>query len=66
LSDAPEAEIVEALRAALQDQARVILYVNGLQLHGAVARLEGSSVELREGAERVVARLDRIDAVRRS
>lgn len=57
--------IREALHASQQDQVRVVLCVRGLQMAGVVARLEEECVELRDGAERVVVRLERIDAVRR-
>ncbi len=57
--------VEEVLRAALQDQVPLTVFVAGAQLKGVVARLEGGIVDLREGAERTTVRIDRIDAVRR-
>ncbi len=64
-TDSGQAEIVETLRACQQDQARVHIYFNGATIGGLVARLDPSTVEIREQSQRVVVRLDRIDAVRR-
>jgi hypothetical protein len=62
----PTDAVAEALHASQQDQVRVVLYLAGGQVAGVVARVDGEAVELREGAERIVVRLSRIDAVRRS
>jgi hypothetical protein len=65
MSEAGQAELTEVLRQSQQEQARVTVYFRGSRAEGVVARLDTTTVELREGAERVVVRIDRIDAVRR-
>ena len=62
----PAPEGVEQQLAAMQgDKRGVTLYVNGQQIGGAVLKLEpGKFVELRGPAgQRIVVRLERIDAV---
>ncbi|MFO1250154.1 MAG: hypothetical protein U1E77_03180 [Inhella sp.] len=59
-------ESIEGLLATLQGEKKgVTLYVQGQQIGGAVVKLEpGKTVELRgPGGQRVVVRLDRVDAV---
>ena len=55
----------ETLRACLTEQVKVTLLLDGASVSGVVARVDGGLVELRDGAERVLVRIDRIAAVRR-
>ncbi|WP_374434735.1 hypothetical protein [Inhella sp.] len=59
-------ESIEAVLTAMQGEKKgVTLYVQGQQIGGAVVKLEpGKTVELRgPGGQRIVVRLDRVDAV---
>jgi len=59
-------ESIEAVLAAMQGEKKgVTVYVQGQQIGGAVVKLEaGKTVELRgPGGQRIVVRMDRVDAV---
>lgn len=66
LERAALSELSELLRQSQIDQSRLQLHLRAGVVAGTVARLDKGTVELRDGSERVVVRLDRIEAIRRS
>jgi hypothetical protein len=55
--------LVDLLSASLAEQTPVTVYIRGVRADGVVVHLGDDTVELRHQGERMVVRLDRIDAV---
>lgn len=55
--------LLDALRASLAEQTPVLVHLHGARIEGVVARLDETTVELRNGPARSIVRLSQIDAV---